>query len=240
MGRPGAYLTEGRHAHELRPVSLEREGRAARVRCRSRKVGEHGPEGPADLLVHVGEQGEKPLGQVRERHEQHAPHPAERVHVVRGTVRDRGAAKSRRHVGQTVRREARQRDAGERERVDPGVAHRRTAGNGLHERAVKGGVVSKDGTSAHELGERANGRHRVGRADNIGVGDAGQPLDLWRDGRVRPHEGLKALRDLAAGKARGGDLYETAVLEREARGLRVENDDVLLERTKVARFGALG
>lgn len=149
------------------------------------------------------EEREQGLRQVEKAQEEDAPHAAQCVHVVTGAMRHRGAPKGLGHVGEAVRREAWQGDAGEGERVDPGVRHVGPAGHALDEGAVEGGVVREDWCAARELGERRNGLARGGGVGDVGVADARELLDLRGDGTLGMHEGLEALHDLAAAEARG-------------------------------------
>ena len=71
-------------------------------------------------------------------------------------------------------------------------------------------------------------RMPVSRSISLGMGTPGSTKVSKRSTTSR------------AAHARGGDLDQLAVLEREARGLRVEHDHVLLERAKVGRARTLG
>ena len=92
--------------------------------------------------------------------------------------------------------------------------------------------MSQDGSATHKVRERAHRILRAWRARHVDVADTGEPLDLWGDGPAGVDKGLEALGDLTARKPCGRNLDELAILEREARGLRVEHHDVLLEQVE--------
>ena len=68
------------------------------ARIAQRQLRENRPKRPVHLGVHVGQVAHKARRHLRQRAQDHAPHTAQRVHVVAGTVRDRGTAKRARHV----------------------------------------------------------------------------------------------------------------------------------------------
>ena len=246
FGGGGAHGVEVGGVGALAGVEVAGQGRAVRLERevlagvgQRRHVRDDGTERPVDLRVHVGELPEQAGWQVRQAQEQDAPHAAEGVDVVGGAVGHRAAAEGGRHVREAVRQEARQRDAREREAVDPDVRDLAAARDALDEGAVERGVVGQDGRAADELGEGGDGLGGRGGARHVDVVDVGEERDLGRNGPTRVDEGLEALDHVTAAQARSGDLDELAVLEREARGLRVEDDDVLLERAERAREGAL-
>ena len=202
-------------------------------------MGEHRPKRPAHLRVHVRQPGEKPLREIGQRPQQDGPHPAERVHVVRGAVRHRGTAKGCCHVRQAVAGEPRQRDAREREGLSIQVSLT-SAPPGTASMKVRSKVAlcASTGLPPTNSASAATAVRASGRARHVDAANPREPAQSrpgW--GHPRVHERLKALRHLTATEPRGGDLYETAVLERESRGLRVQDDHVLLKGTKVRRSG---
>ena len=87
------------------------------------------------------------------------------------------------------------------------------------------------------------GRHGLAGARgvcHVHLTDARELHDLCRDEAVGVDEGLEGLHDLAAAQAGGRDLYERAVLEREACGLGVKDHNVVLEQTKLLGMGTFG
>ena len=200
-------------AHQFGTDRLEREGRAPVLLAEVGKVGEDRPERPVDLGVHPREAAEQARGEVGEGAEQDRPHAAERLDVVTGAVRHRGAAEGGGHVGEAVRREPRKGYAGEREGVYPRVGDLRPARDPLDEGPVERRVVGEHRPPADELREGGNGVTGARSVADVGVGYARELGDLGRDGPAGVHEGLEALPDLAAAEQRRGDLYEVAVLK---------------------------
>ena len=113
-------------------------------------------------------------------------------------------------------------------------------GHALDERAIEGRVVRDDGHAAHEVRERGHGLLGAGRIRHVNVANACQLHDLRWYRACRMHEGIKALHDLTPGDARGRNLDELTIPEREARGLGVEHHHVLFEQPEGRRLGALG
>ena len=226
-------------ADERRAGLLEGEGTGGGD-AGIREVREDRPERPGNVGVHVSEKGCEARRQVGEGQQQDAPHPAERVHVVSRAVRHRGASEGGGHVRETVRGQARQCDARERERVDPDVRDRRPTGDRLDERAVEGRVVCEHGGAGDELRQRRDGVARGGGVRHVAVGDAREPGYLRGYGSPGMHEGLEATHHLATRHTRRGYLDEVAVLEGEPRRLGVQDDDVLLERAEPPALGTGG
>ena len=54
------------------------------------------------------------------------------------------------------------------------------------------------------------------------------------------HKSIETLYDLAARKTGRGDLDKFVVLHRQTRGLGIEDDDILLDKTERLRLGAFG
>ena len=204
------------------------------------KVRNDGPKGPLYLGMHLGELAQEPCWQVREPKQDDAPHATERVNVVAGAVRDRVAAKRLCHVRESVGREARKRDARERKRVNPGVRHLGASAYALDEGAVEGRIVCQHRGAAHKVCQGAHGLLGVGGGRDIYVAYARKALDLWRNRPAGIDKGLKAVDRLTAREPRGGYLYELTILEREARSLRVEHNDVLFKQVKPMGVGPLG
>ena len=126
-----------------------------------------------------------------------------------------------------MRRQARQGYAGEREGVDPHLAHLAAARHALDEGAVKGRVVRQDWRAAHELRKLRHSLGGRGGACDIGVSDVRERHDVLRDRHAGVHEGAEGVHYLAAAQARRGDLGQLAVGERESRRLGVEDHDVI-------------
>ena len=129
-------------------------------------------------------------------------------------------------------REARERYARERERVNPGVRHLGAAADPLDEGAVEGGVVCQHRRTTHKGRQGAHGLLGTGCASNVYIAYPCEALNLWWNGSAGVNEGLKSLDRLAARESRSRDLYELAVFEREARGLGIEHHDVLFKQVK--------
>ena len=77
--------------------------------------------------MHIRQTRHKALRQVRKGNQQHAPHPTQGIDIGVCAVRHGVAAKQIGHKGQLVRCQARQRDTGQRQRIDPDVADVDTA-----------------------------------------------------------------------------------------------------------------
>ena len=90
--------------------------------------------------------------------------------------------------------------------------------------------------TAYKVRQGAHGFLGGGCASNVYVTYACEALNLGRDWPARINKGLKTLNCLAARDPCGRYLYELAVLEREARSLRIEHHDILFEQVK--RMGA--
>ncbi len=63
-----------------------------------------------------------------------------------------------------------------------------------------------------------------------GVRDAGKVDDLLRDGAAGVHERLERIDDLPVAQDNGADLRDLVVLSRKARGLKVEGDELAVQR----------
>ncbi len=205
-----------------------------------RQLREDRAKGPVDLRVHVGEKSHEARRHIGQRAQDDAPHAAQRVHVVAGTMRDRGTAKGLGHRLQAVRRQPGQRDSRQSQGIDPDVAHVVAAGHRLDKGAVEGRVVRQHGRAAHKVDQRGHGLLGVGRVHHVEVCDRGQLGDLGRDGPARVHEGLKTVDDLASTQAGGRDLDQGAVLERQAGRLGVQDHHVVLKQAKVLLSGSFG
>ena len=217
---------------EVVPRRLEREVPRA---LGNGEVREHGPERPVHVLVHVGERAEKPFREVGEATEDDSPHATEGIDVVGRPVRHRVAAERLGHVGEPVGRETRKGDARERKRVNPGVGHLAPTSNRLDEGAVERGVVCEHGHAADELRESRYGVLWIRCICDVEVRDAGETRNGVGYRSPGVHEGLVARRHGPARESRRRYLDELAVLEGEARGLGVEDHDVVLEQTEVGR-----
>ena len=228
-----------------RSVGLEHVGaggwqREDRAGVLTREEREDGSVGPGHIGMHVREPLHKARRQVRQRDEQNAPNAAEGVDVGVGTVGDGGASKEVGHETQLMGRQTGQGDTRERKRVDPDVAHVDAALDRLDERAVERRVVRDDGASAHKIRECGNGVHGRGRVGDVGVRDARELSDLRRDQTGRVDERVKTVHDLAPRKSGRRDLDKLVILDREPRGLGVENDDILFDQAEFPRFRTLG
>ncbi len=109
-------------------------------------VSEDGARGPLGVAGEVGEAVQEPDRQVGEPDERDAPHRCQCFDVGKRAVRRsaRADAERVREIGEAVRAQARQRDAHDFERVDPGAAKRVAAGHPLDEGAVEARVVRDD------------------------------------------------------------------------------------------------
>ena len=190
--------------------------------------------------MHVREVLEQARRQVGEAAEDDAPHAGKRLDVIHRAVRDARAAKGVGHVLEAVSREPGQRDSREGQGIHPQVAHLTPAGHALDERPVERGVVGKHRRPAHEPGQLRHGILRRWRVCDVRVADVRERDDVLGDGHARVHEGAEPVRDRAAAQARGGNLGQLAVRERQARRLGVEDDDIVLKQAKLLRLRPLG
>ena len=201
---------------------------------------EDGTVRPRYIGMHIGQAGHKALRQISERHEQHAPYAAQGVDVGVGAVRHRVAAKQIGHKGQFVRGKPRKRDARQRQRIDPDIAHIDAALNRLDKRAVEGGIVRDHRATTDKIGESGdslNGRRGIG---HIGICNARELGNLGRNQLLGMHEGIETVNDLAARKTGRRDLDKFVILHRQTGGLGIEDNDVFLDKTERLRLGALG
>ena len=190
--------------------------------------------------MHIGQTGHEALRQIGERHEQHTPYAAQGIDVGVGAVRHRIATEQVGHKGQLVRRQTRQRDAGQRERINPNIADVDTTLNRLDKRAVEGGVMSDDRAAAHKVGKGRDGIDSRRGIGHVGVRDTRELGNLGRNQLRGMHKGVEALHDFTARKAGRRDLDELVVLHRKTRGLGIEDNNVLLDETERLCLGALG
>ena len=141
----------------LENVSTSGAEREDRTRVLPSQEREDRTIGPGHIGVHAGQARHKALGQVGECHEQHAPHAAQGIDIGVGAVRHRIAAEQVGHKRQLVRSQARKRDARQRQRINPDIAHVDTALNRLDKRSVEGGVMRDHRASADKIGESRHG-----------------------------------------------------------------------------------
>ena len=94
-------------------------------------------------------------------------------------------------------------------------------------------AADKIGKSSHGV----NGRRGV---SHIGVRNARELGNLGGNQLLGMHKGIEAVNDLAARESGRGNLNQLIVLHRKTRGLGVEDDDILLDKTERLRLGALG
>ena len=190
--------------------------------------------------MHIRQAAHEAGGKVGQAAQQNAPHAAQCLNIGICSMRHALAAKELGHDGELMRRQARQRDAGERERVDPDIGNIGSTWNLLDEPAVECRVVRNHGTPANELRQ---GRHSVncrGRMRYIGIRDARQLGDFLGYQPARLHKGVEAIHNLAAAQTGGRDFDQLAIAVRQSRGLRIEHDDVVLYQAERTSFSALG
>ena len=194
---------------------------------------EYRPVAPLHIGVHLRQALCQAGRQVACGHKQDAPQAAGRYDVVDGAVRGGMQPEGARQVVQLVRRQARQHDARQLQRVDPRPAHALPAHALLHEVPVESRVVRDDGGA---LGEVAKPRAHLQGTGGVGhhlVGDARYLHHLRGDGLLGLHEHVEGVHDLIAAKARGGNLDKLTILEIQTRGLGIEHHDVIVKQAKL-------
>ena len=139
-----------------------------------------------------------------------------------------------------MRGQARKRDARQRQRIDPNIAHVDAAFDRLDKRAVERGVVCDHRAATDKIGESGDGLNRRRGICNIGICNARELGNLGGNQLPGMHEGIEAVDDLAARKTGRRDLDQLVVLHRKTRGLGIEDDNIFLDETKRLGFGALG
>ena len=139
-----------------------------------------------------------------------------------------------------MRGQARKRDARQRQRIDPNIAHVDAAFDRLDKRAVKRGVVCDHRTATDKIGESGDGLNRRRGICNIGICNARELGNLGGNQLFGMHEGIEAVDDLAARKTGRRDLDQLVVLHRKARGLGIEDNHIFLDKAEGLRFGAVG
>ena len=137
-----------------------------------------------------------------------------------------------------MRFEAGQRDAREVEGVDPsvfqkGVPARMTCG----ERSVKSDVVRHDLGGSDKLDKRGQRLLRQRSIRHVLIMDVREVGDIFRNRLTRIHERDEPFSDLAALHARRSDLRQLVMVEGEARGLGVQDDDIGVQLTIIGFRG---
>ena len=156
---------------------------------------------------------------------------------VRPVRRERGIERLY-DIDQTMRFEAGQRDAREVEGVDPsvfqkGVPARMTCG----ERSVKSDVVRHDLGGSDKLDKRGQRLLRQRSIRHVLIMDVREVGDIFRNRLTRIHERDEPFSDLAALHARRSDLRQLVMVEGEARGLGVQDDDIGVQLTIIGFRG---
>ena len=97
-----------------------------------------------------------------------------------------------------MRCQARKRNARQRQRIDPDIAHVDAALDRFDERSVKRGVMRDDRAAAHKVGERRDSLDSRRGIRHIGVRNARELGNLCRNQLLGMHERIKTVNDLAA------------------------------------------
>ena len=139
-----------------------------------------------------------------------------------------------------MRRQARKRNARQRQRIDPNIADVDAALDRLDKRTIKGGVMRDDRAAADKIGESSHGVNGRRGISHIGVRNARELGNLGRNQLLGMHECIETVNDLAARKAGRGNLNQLIVLHRKTCGLGIEDDDILLDKPERLRLGTLG
>ena len=106
--------------------------------------------------------------------------------------------------------------------------------------AIEASIVGYDNRVPDKFHQPRQGLGGQRGVDHIAVMDISQMRHILRDGFPRVHEGDVPVNDLAALHASGGDLSQLVVIQREARGLGVQNHNVSIKGAEMPRSGANG
>ena len=139
-----------------------------------------------------------------------------------------------------MRGQARKRDARQRQRIDPNIAHVDAAFDRLDKRAVERGVMCDHRATTDKIGESGDGLNGRRGICHIGICNARELGNLGGNQLLGMHEGIEAVDDLAARKTGRRDLDQLVVLHRKTRGLGVEDNHIFLDEAEGLRFGAVG
>ena len=96
------------------------------------------------------------------------------------------------------------------------------------------------GAAADKIGKRGHGLDGRRGICHIGVCNAREFGNLGGNQLLGMHKGIEPINDLATRKTGRRDLDKFVILHRKARGLGIEDDNILLDKTEGLRLSALG